>query len=130
YSSIATLDVNMGSGGNVVNVRQTNPDTATTFRTGAGDDLVTVSSNAPSLIGNLAGIAGPLLVDVGPGVQNQLYVSDRAAGAGNQAVLVAINSISGFAGPSDNVTVSFLGAPQLILDGSNHPGPRQTFPAA
>jgi hypothetical protein len=127
YKDISVLDVNMGSGGNTVNIQQTNFDTVTTFHTGAGNDTVTVCSTAPSVDGDLRGIAGSLTVDVGAGNGDLLYVSDRKAAQGNQAVVIAGNLISGFAGPSDNVPISYVGMPQLILHGSNTAAMPESF---
>lgn len=127
YVSIATLDVNMGSGGNKVNVRSTNADTMTTLHTGAADDAIIVSSKAPSLGGDLAGIAGSLTVDVGGGAGNLLLVSDRNAVTGNQAAGVTGGLITGFAGPNDDVPIWFTGTLSLGLQGADDPGLAETY---
>ena len=45
--------------------------------------------------------------------------ADRKTSTGNQAVLITGNLIAGFAGPNDDVPITYAGHLQLIVDGSD-----------
>jgi Ca2+-binding RTX toxin-like protein len=127
YANIANLDVKMGASKNAVNIQRTHAGTATTVHTGSTLAMVNVSSAAPSIAGVLSGIAGPLTVDVGPGIGNELIISDYNATTGNQNVSISGNTITGFAGPADNTPITFEGTPYLKLHGSNAVGLAERF---
>src|SRR5208337_3848523 len=80
YSDIGTLNINLGSGNNIVNVQSTSAAIGTNIVTGAGNDSVYVSSSAnvdpisgtagfltTLMNGTLAGIDGRLNIDEGAG---------------------------------------------------------------
>ena len=115
--STETLNVTLGDGGNRFTVLGTPATTrfnlttgggtdavfvqavaaATRIDTGAGDDAITVSSNAGlDDSGDLNGILAPLTIDAGSGTGNTLVVGDTG-GAGNTAVVVTNNRITGLA---------------------------------
>jgi Ca2+-binding RTX toxin-like protein len=95
YETIEAVNIGLGAGADVFNVRSTSA--LTNLNTGAGDDRIFVSSLASAtaanaddidfLAGNLNGIAGTLNIDAGAD-RNALMVSDEAAGAGDASVLI------------------------------------------
>ncbi|MEA3510650.1 MAG: hypothetical protein U9R51_04365, partial [Actinomycetota bacterium] len=62
YSSIATLDLFLGSGGDELSVLSTANGTVTTADAGTGADAVHVSSDAPTDLGVLHDLAGALVL--------------------------------------------------------------------
>ncbi|HVP74739.1 MAG TPA: hypothetical protein VMS63_01865, partial [Gaiellaceae bacterium] len=93
YANVETLNLNLGSGDDVVNVQGT---TATTnLSTAAGDDRIYVSSGAnvglndhPSFIaGTLDNLLGTLNIDAGTGNQT-LMISDEASTVGVASALM------------------------------------------
>ncbi|MCU1507720.1 MAG: hypothetical protein JWP05_2689, partial [Microbacteriaceae bacterium] len=93
YYGLETVNLALGSGNDVLNVRGTLPLTNVSF--GAGDDRVYISSQAnvaiaekpEFLAGDLDLIAGTLNLDLGTG-RNTLLLSDEGAGAGDANVLI------------------------------------------
>ncbi|NMM32989.1 MAG: calcium-binding protein, partial [Phycicoccus sp.] len=88
YDGLETLNLSLGSGSDVLNIRGTLPVTNVSF--GAGDDRVYISSRADVglsaepefLAGDLDLIAGTLNLDLGSG-RHILLLSDEGAGAGD-----------------------------------------------
>ncbi len=123
-----------GQFSDAVNIRSTLPAVPTTLDSGDGGDFVRVGSNAPDANSHLGFIRGPLSIETGSG-ENLLQLSDRGALTGNQNVIVTATQIAGFAGPSDNMVVSYnasAGQLNLSLVGSDLVGDqfRLTSPAA
>jgi hypothetical protein len=96
YSGIEALNVDLGSGADVFNVRGTSA--VTNVRLHVGDDRIYVSSAANAdllsaatidfLAGNLDGLQGALNVDAGAG-RHRLMVSDEGATAGDGDVRIS-----------------------------------------
>ncbi|HEX5857107.1 MAG TPA: hypothetical protein VFY91_03265, partial [Microbacterium sp.] len=93
YHGLETLNLSLGSGHDVLNVRGTLP--VTNVLLGAGDDRVYISSRADAgiaekpefLAGDLDAIAGTLNLDLGAG-RHTLLLSDEGAAAGDANVLI------------------------------------------
>lgn len=105
YATIATLNLDLGSGGDTFRIDSTHAGTTnldtgaghdaisirtisgpTNIQTGAGDDIVRVGSLAPSTGGTVNAITGLLVIDGGSGV-NELHVDDTGDSADNTGVL-------------------------------------------
>ncbi|MHB1244660.1 MAG: hypothetical protein ACYC1P_14865, partial [Gaiellaceae bacterium] len=95
YYGIETLNIGLGSGDDVVNVRGTSA--VTNLATNDGDDRIFVSSEAniglgdatPLFLGgNLDDLDGTLNLSVGSG-RHVLLISDESATAGDGAVLIS-----------------------------------------
>ncbi len=125
-SALTSITVNLGDLADTANIRSTAKPTL--VNTGDGNDTINVSSTG--LTGNLAGITAPLTIDAGAGA-NILNVSDYTATSGNQNVVIGSTSITGFAGPTDNVAINYqaTGGTFSLLHvlGSNTPSLSQTF---
>jgi hypothetical protein len=68
YSGLASMTINMGTGGDNVWVRSTAAFiNTTTINTGGGGDNIKVDSNGPAALGNVNGIKSMLVIDGGPG---------------------------------------------------------------
>src|SRR5262249_60091671 len=121
-SGFSSISIDLGDQGDTANIQSISR--ATTLNTGAGNDTINVSSNAPTNTGSLAGIAATLTIDAGAG-SNTLNVSDFGASSGNSNVVISNTQITGFAGPTDNVTINYAatgGSFSLIrVIGSNTP---------
>ena len=93
YDGLETLNLALGSGSDVLNVRGTRPVTNVSF--GAGDDRVYVSSKAAVglaekpqfLAGDLDLVQGTLNLDLGTG-RHTLLVSDEDSPVGDTSVLL------------------------------------------
>ncbi len=96
YAGVEALEVFGFDGADAFNVRGTNAATATLLDGGADDDAFVVSSDAPTIAGNLNGIVGALTVEAGAGDFNRLTVND-SAGAGHPNILLSNNQIQGLA---------------------------------
>ncbi len=114
YEGVETLNVELGSGDDRVDIRSTLAET--NLKTGAGGDLIYVSSGADlsqlegyagplgdlaalhdvALHGTLDGIVGALDIDAGSG-SNTLSVSDRDDVDPDGSVLLTSNAITGLA---------------------------------
>src|SRR5262245_12001828 len=127
-SGLSSLSIDLGDKNDTANIQSINE--ATTVLGGDGNDTVNVSSNAPTNTGNLAGIAADLTIDAGAGT-NSLVVSDFGAASGNGNVVIGNTSITGLAGPSDNVTINYSatgGSFSLLRAiGSNTPSLAEAF---
>jgi hypothetical protein len=75
--SIGGVYLLTGSGNDQVSVLSTRAGATTAVNTGGGNDLVVVSSD-PTGTGTLNGLAGPLTIDEGSGV-NELFVSEMGS---------------------------------------------------
>ena len=76
YAGIEALNIQLGQGGDTLNVVSTYLLAVTTIRAGPGSDTINVSSDAPTNSGTLSGIAGHLIVDGQTGTGDTLNVSD------------------------------------------------------
>jgi hypothetical protein len=90
YAALEILNLDLGSGADVLNVQGTRA--ATSIRMHDGDERIYVSNLASGaetdfLEGNLDGLLGPLFLDAGSG-RHLLMVSDEAALAGDAAVFI------------------------------------------
>ena len=63
YHTIHTLNINLGSGGDMMNVQSTAAVTTTTIDTGVGANIVNLGSLAPATGGILNNLAGPLTIN-------------------------------------------------------------------
>ena len=63
YSSIDTLNLNLGTGRNTLNVTSTSALTTVNTGVGTADNTINVGSQGPATNGNLLGIAGKLVVN-------------------------------------------------------------------
>jgi Ca2+-binding RTX toxin-like protein len=87
YSDIATLNINLGTGGDTFNVQSTNVATLTTLKTGStGANIVNVGSLTPTLGGNLNAIAGKLVID-GQSSSDTINVDDTGDSTTNTGEL-------------------------------------------
>ena len=105
-SSVA-VDLSGSSNRDAVNVRSIGHPT--TLLMGSGVSQVYVCSNAPTNTGNLAGIGANLSVNSNAGGYATLWISDFSATSGNTDVVVSGGTVTGFAGPADEHTISFSG---------------------
>ena len=96
YNTLERLTLNAGTAANTVNVQGTALGTPTFVNTQAGDDIINVSSDAPTNNGHLNDVQGALTVDVGGGQGNRLIVSDFGGAANTNAVITS-STISGMA---------------------------------
>ncbi len=104
--------------GDTFHIASTLAGSTTRVDTLGGNDLVTVSSDAPGVTGNLDDILGTLTVDTGAGTDNRLIVNDFSATSGNSNIDVTDQSIVGFA-PANLYYFSTGGA---LNNGSNRDG--------
>ncbi len=112
------LRVDTRSESDQVNVRATGTGGVNLVFTGAGDDVVRVSSNAGlNDDGDLDAIAGYLTVDAGRGGGNRLIVSDFG-GAPNADVTVTDARITGFA----PATIDYLATGGSFTNGAANDG--------
>jgi hypothetical protein len=77
YSNLAALTVNLGSGGNNVNIQSTAAGTGTTVNTGAGGDALSIDSNGAAAGGTVDAIVSLLTVN-GQGGSNSLTLEDSS----------------------------------------------------
>ena len=108
YAALEILNLDLGSGADVLNVQGTRA--ATSVRLHDGDDRIYVSNLASGaetdfLEGNLDGLLGPLFLDAGSG-RHLLMVSDEAALAGDAAVFITDQPVDGL--PLAEITISGL----------------------
>ena len=80
---------------------------ATTVTGSSGTNTINVSSNAPTNTGNLNGIAAALTVTASNNGMDTLNVSNFGATSGDSNVLIGNFLITGFAGSSNNQTISY-----------------------
>ena len=97
YSGLSNLNLNLGSGNNVITVTGTSATTNSTITTGNGNNTFTVvpSTNTPTA--GLLTLAGPLTLSPGTG-SNSLTVNDSADPL-VRSVTVTGTTISGLGGP-------------------------------
>jgi hypothetical protein len=107
YFDTTSVTINMGTAaGNVVNVQATG---TTTNLVGIAADTVNIGSNAPSLSGTLAAIAGPLNISNA----SVVAVDDSGDGAA-QTATITNSSISGTWSPA---VITYIGASTLSIHG-------------
>ena len=111
YSGFESLNVNLGSGGDTVNVQSTSTAT-TNVRTGLGNDTINVDSNAPAANGNVNAIVGRLVID-GQGGSDTLKVEDTGDATANGGVLTA-TTVTGL-GMGTGITYGALEALNISL---------------
>ncbi len=105
---------------------------ATTVTGGAGVNTINVSSNAPTNTGNLSSIGAALTVTASNSGMDTLNVSNFGATSGDSNVVVGSSTITGFAGSTNNQTITYNtasgGAFTLVhLYGSNNPTLAENF---
>jgi Ca2+-binding RTX toxin-like protein len=121
YSLLDALTLQTGTAPDSVNLLSS--DAATLIDTGAGDDTITISSDAPMQTGDLDGLAGPLTIEAGSGM-NVLKVSDRgeSSGGDNANVVVTATQLLGIAGPGDATAIGYRATggafANIVLTGS------------
>ena len=110
YSSIASLNLRLGSGGDLIRVRSTSA--ATTIESRGGNDTFDVSSDAPTNAGSLDLIAGALTLDGGTSTTGDVAMfSDRGDVTGDTGTLTS----STFTGFSPGV-ITYLELETLHID--------------
>lgn len=111
-SKVNGIVVSLGDGSDTLNLRSVNDPISVLGDDGA--DAVNISSTAPNNTGHLLGILAAVSVDA-----ETLVVSDQGAGSGNAAVSIDATTISGFAGPTDNVDIAYSNVSSLRIIGSS-----------
>lgn len=128
YVNQDIVEVRTSQAADQIDVQSTNAGTTTRVFAGAGNDTFNISSDAPANLGNLDGIAGLLGLN-GEGDANVLNVSDFGGTTPNANVVIGFDSISGFAGPSDNIAIDYTATggsfSAINIEGSNTVG--ETF---
>ena len=109
YSSIAELDIRLGSGGDTVNVLSTSA--ITTIEGRGGNEMFNVSSDAPTNLGSLNDIAGALTLDGGLGGGDVATLSDFGDATGDTGTLTS-SSLTGFS----PAVITYLGLETLHVD--------------
>jgi hypothetical protein len=112
--------LNGDAGDDVINVQSVAATSIVQVNGGDDNDTVNVSSDAPANAGTLNSIVGSLCIDTGAG-GDQIILSDQGQKLlANSSVVVTDSSVTGFAGPTNNVPVFFQyeGTLQLTLIGS------------
>ncbi len=95
YYTIETLNIDLGAGDDVFNVRGTNSTTTTNLDLADGDERIYISSTADFdldtstdfLFGHLHDVRGTINIDAGAGV-HELMISDEGATIGDDDVLI------------------------------------------
>ncbi len=117
YYGVETLNLDLGSGADVMNVRGTAAATVTNLNTHDGEDRIYVSSTASlttstftdQLLGSLDNVTGLLNIDAGAD-RNLLMVSDEASSVANGTLgtpaLLTNNFLRGFAPAQINYTAT------------------------
>jgi len=122
FSSFAVLALTLGSGNDVLNVLGTNATTLTTVNTGAGANVLNISSNAPVGSGGvLAGLAGRLIVN-GQGTSDTMNLDDSGNSAAATLTLTS-TTVTGLGMGNDDPAkgVEFHGIETLNIQlGSNN----------
>lgn len=124
-SNMAVVQLALTAFGDTVNVTSTQSGTAsgnntvTTVFGNNGDDTVNVSSSAPTLTGNLAGIAGELDINTGTGVDT-LNVSDLGGAANNNYDLSA-------GGGRTTLSEGASAFANIVYDANGTPGQLENF---
>ncbi|MFV2066030.1 MAG: hypothetical protein ACC645_03555 [Pirellulales bacterium] len=99
YSSIEVLNLGLGSGSDIINIRGTAAGAETNIDTAGGDDRFYLSSDANVTVetaptfdflpGHLDGFLGPLVLNAGSG-RHLLMVSDEAALIGDGSTMMPV----------------------------------------
>jgi hypothetical protein len=117
YSSLGTLNVSMGSGGNAFTVASTAPATATTVNSGTGSDTVNVvTTSSPLTVNTQAGtdtvnvqaIGAPASINAGGGNDTINVSSNAPTNTGKLSGIAAVLTVNGGTG-SSTVNVSDTG---------------------
>ncbi len=111
------VELNGQAGDDTVNVQATATGSNTIVNGGADNDAVNVSSDAPTNTGNLDGLAGTLTVNGDAGTDS-LALSDAGGATANSNAIVANTQVTGFAGPTDAVAVTYGTIEALSLTGN------------
>lgn len=111
-SKVSGIVVSLGDGDDTLNLRSVNDPI--TILGGDDTDAVNISSTAPNNTGHLLGILAAVSVDA-----EILVVSDQSATSGNAAVVVDATGVYGFAGPTDNIDITYSNVSSLRVIGSN-----------
>jgi hypothetical protein len=77
YNDVASLTVNLGTGGNTVVIASTASGTTTAVNTGSGSDTISVDSNGAAAGGSVDNVVSDLAVD-GQGGTNTLTLEDSS----------------------------------------------------
>ena len=109
YSSLAALNVSLGSGGNTVTVAGTASGTSTTVNSGAGSDTVNVmGTSSPLTVNtqtgtdtvNVQAIGAPASINAGGGNDTIDVSSNAPANTGTLAGIAAVLTVNGGSGTS------------------------------
>ena len=116
YAGVQTLTLNLGSGGDAVNVQSTAAGTATTVNAGGGDDAFGIDSNGAAAGGTVDGIVSLLTVN-GQAGTNTLALEDSGD---TTADVVTVNATRIGAGAGDSLfgvggSVAFSGIGAVTL---------------
>ena len=114
YSNLEVLNVQLGQGGDELDIASTSAGTVTTIKAGPGSDTVNVSSDAPANLGNVGGIAGRLIVDGQTGATDTLNVSDAGDTAAQTGNLTS-SLLTGLGLGSAGITYSNLEVLNIVL---------------
>jgi len=106
YGSVEQINIDLGSGHDLFNVRSTTNASSSCISGGGGDDTFNLSSEAPAAEGNLNGIRGDLHLDGGAG-NNTLNLSDRGDRSGRTGLVLSESGISGFGDAEGRGTISY-----------------------
>jgi hypothetical protein len=113
-AGVFRLDANAGP--DIANIQ--NISAAASINTGAGNDTIIVSSDAPANLGTLDGIQGTLSLDAGTGA-NALHVSDFGQTTlANDNIGVTPNQITGIAGMSNGSVINYRASGGTFSDAS------------
>jgi hypothetical protein len=130
YDSVETFSLTGGTQGDTLNIRSVQAGIAYNLNTGLGNDAISLSSDAPANLGDLAGINSVINLDAGAGA-NTLTVSDFATGGGNANVTITGNQILGMAGAADGTPVGYTATggtfTSVTVSGSNAAGVSEKF---
>jgi Ca2+-binding RTX toxin-like protein/Ca2+-binding EF-hand superfamily protein len=121
YSGVDTLNINLGTGGDILNVQSTSALTTVRTGTGIADDTVNVGSLAPSTGGNVNSLAGKLAV-TGESTGNEtLNVDDTGDRGPNVGTLTSTRLTGlGMAGNDSSKGIEYTGFNALNIGlGSN-----------
>jgi hypothetical protein len=116
YTTVGTLNINLGSGNDTFNVRSTNSATTTTLNTGGGTNVVNVGSLASSTGGIVNNIQGALTV-TGSG-SDTLNVDDTGSTTAKTGALTA-TTLTGLAMGTDGITYSGISTLNISLGSGN-----------
>jgi len=116
YSGVVALNIRLGSGNDIFNVRSTNATTVTALNTGAGANTVNVGSLMPAGGGMVDGVQGALLI-IGGG-NDTLNVDDTGSTAAVTGTMTA-TALTGLGLGAGGISFSGLAVLNLNLGAGN-----------